>query len=146
MTETNTKPLQKDVSEIDREKELLREMQLTLRKLEEQNRPKLLKHIGSGVMSAYHTLATHVLLLLLGISLTAWWMVRDDSWRSYVSLGCSPNPIHYTERHIPEPIPAKKDMTWKELVQWQDERITQLVLVMNELLIDRDTIRAVCDQ
>ena len=119
----------------------LRQMHVLLSKPQPKNP---LQPLGNGLVTLYRVLATHVLLLLLGVSLTAWWMLSDDSWKSYVQTGCNPSPELYSQKFPPALIAPKREMTIGELIEWQAERITQLTLAHERLLIDRDSIRAVC--
>ena len=71
-------------------------------------------------------------------------MLSDDSWKSYVSTGCNPDPNTYSERFSPEAPPISRDAPIRGLLNNKQERIEQLLLVISNLNLDRDSVRAAC--
>jgi hypothetical protein len=142
--ETDSSTQYSTASATSKEQDLTNELRQIRELISKMPQSKPSHSLANAGVTLYRTLATHVLLLLLGISLTAWWAISDDSWRSYVKTGCQPSAELYSQRYIPDPYPIKKGATYADLLLWQEERINQLVLTAHNLLLDRDSIRAVC--
>jgi hypothetical protein len=60
--------------------------------------------------------------------------------------GCEVPAGLMTDRFIPDPNGITKDPTYRDQLEWDQERIQQLKIVMVNLINDRRELRAICSQ
>jgi hypothetical protein len=58
--------------------------------------------------------------------------------------GCEVPASLMTERFLPEPISIGKDPTYRDQLEWDQDRIQQLKLTLVNLINDRRELRAIC--
>jgi hypothetical protein len=104
--------------------------------------------LGKGWLWIYRTIATHVLILLLGISGGAWWIHSNDLWSDYVQIGCNPPISSYTDMRpfYPMPMSLSTDATYKDLFHQQLDFNESLIVLMTEMNRDRFVIRKICEK
>ena len=113
--------------------------------LQKQGSRNLSQNLGRGGAWLFKQIAGHVLLLVVGITATGWWMTQDDSWKSYVQTGCNPSPDTYSLKKVPRYI-AENDPTWQELTESQQSYIVQLLGALSDRDLDRGSVRAACNR